>query len=204
MAAKLVVGTFLTLDGVMQAPGGPEEDREGGFEHGGWLAPHFDEMMGQIMTEEFRRATGFLLGRKTYDIFAGYWPNQPDDDGIATGLNTKPKWVPSRTLSSADWHNTTVIKGNAAEEIARIKQQHAGEINVPGSSNLIQTLLKHDLIDEFHLWTFPVVLGTGKRLFDDGTIPIGLKLTRSELSTTGVLFHVHERAGAVEHGTVGA
>ena len=201
---KLVVGTFVTLDGVMQAPGGPDEDREGGFEYGGWLAPHFDETLGQVMDELVSRADAVLLGRKTYDIFAAYWPNVGDEDPMAKKLNSVPKYVASRTLDSVDWNNSNLLGGDAAEEVARLKEQLDGEIHVTGSGNLIQTLLKNDLVDEFQLLVFPVVLGTGKRLFGDGTIPRGLRLTDSQASPSGVAVHRYERAGEPEYGTVGA
>jgi dihydrofolate reductase len=202
---KLVVGTFLTLDGVMQAPGGPDEDREGGFEHGGWLGPFFDEKMGAVMSEWMAESGGFLLGRKTYEIFANYWPLQTDpDDVIAAALNREPKYVASRTLNEAAWNNSRVLKGDVAAEVAKLKAEDGGQIQVHGSANLIQTLLQNDLIDEFRLWFFPVVLGKGKRLFGGGTMPARFRLTGTETSTTGVALHVYERAGAVQYTTVGA
>jgi dihydrofolate reductase len=201
---KLVVGTFVTLDGVMQAPGGPDEDREGGFEHGGWLAPHFDETGGQVMDELMSRADALLLGRKTYEIFAGYWPNVGDENSMAKKLNSVPKYVASRTLQSVDWNNSNLLGSDAAEEVARLKEEIDGEIHVTGSGNLIQTLLKNDLVDEFQLLVFPVVLGTGKRLFADGTIPRGLRLTDSKASPSGVVIQRYERVGEPEYGTVGA
>src|SRR5512134_2868308 len=145
---KLVVGTFVTLDGVMQAPGGPDEDRDGGFQHGGWLVPYFDERFLGIMTEWTRRAGAFLLGRKTYEIFAASWPNSTDPaDEIAMALNTRPKFVASRTLAGVDWNNAILLDGEVAEEVAKLKTQDGGEIQVHGSGNLLQTLLRHDLID---------------------------------------------------------
>jgi dihydrofolate reductase len=197
---KLVVGTFATLDGVMQAPGGPDEDREGGFEHGGWSVPYWDEMMGQTADEQFRRGDAMLLGRKTYDIFVAHWPKVGNDDPMAAHINSVDKYVASRTLEGSDWGNTTVIR-DAATEVARLKEQPGGEIGVPGSSNLIQSLLKHDLIDEFIIWTFPIVLGTGKRLFEDGAPPAGLKLVDSKVSTTGVIIQTYERAGEPQYGS---
>jgi dihydrofolate reductase len=159
---KLVVGTFLTLDGVMQAPGGPNEDRDGGFSHGGWLVPYFDEKLGQIMTEWTKRAGAFLLGRKTYEIFAGSWPNSTDPaDEIATALNTRPKFVASRTLNRVTWNNSILLKGDVAEEVGKLRAQEGGEIQVHGSGDLLQTLLQHDLVDTLRIWQFPVVLGTG-------------------------------------------
>jgi dihydrofolate reductase len=198
---KLVVGTFVTLDGVMQAPGGPEEDREGGFEHGGWLPPYFDEGMGQTMDELMNRADALLLGRKTYDIFVSYWPHQSDEDPMAAKLNSVPKYVASRTLESVDWNNATLLRGDLAEEVRRIKDQY-GEVHVSGSGNLIQSLLKHDLVDEFQLLVFPVVIGTGKRLFADGTIPRALRLVDSKTSGTGVTIARYERTGDLEYGSM--
>src|SRR5687767_12225231 len=162
---KLVVGTFLTLDGVMQAPGGPDEDREGGFRHGGWLVPYFDEQFGEIMTEWTNRAGAFLLGRKTYEMFANSWPKSTDPaDETATALNTRPKFVASRTLDQLAWNNSHLLKGDVAEEVAKLKAQAGDEIQLHGSGVLLQTLFKHDLVDTLRIWQFPVVLGTGKRL----------------------------------------
>jgi dihydrofolate reductase len=198
---KLVVGTFLTLDGVMQAPGGPNEDRDGGFRHGGWLVPYFDEKMGEIMTEWTMRAGAYLLGRKTYEIFAGSWPNSTDPaDEIATALNTRPKFVASRTLDRVTWNNSTLLKADVTEEVAKLKAQEGGEIQVHGSGDLLQTLLGHDLIDTVRIWQFPVVLGTGKRLFGKGTIPGAFRLIDTQLATTGAVLHVYERAGGLRYG----
>ena len=200
---KLVVGTFTTLDGVMQAPGGPDEDRDGGFRHGGWLVPYFDEKFVEIMTDWTKRAGTFLLGRKTYEIFAGSWPKSTDPaDEIATALNTRPKFVASRTLDTLAWNNSHLLKGDVAEEVAKLKAQEGGEIQVHGSSNLIQTLLKHDLVDTLRIWQFPVVLGTGKRLFGEGTIPRSFRLVDTQLNTTGAILHVYERAGGLKYGKV--
>jgi dihydrofolate reductase len=198
---KLVAGTFLSLDGVMQAPGGPDEDRDGGFEHGGWLVPHFDEHLGQIMTNWVQEAGGFLLGRRTYEIFAGSWPNATDpDDLIATALNTRPKWVVSRTLDRVDWNNSTVIEGDLVEAVRSLKAEDGGEIQVHGSGDLLQTLLENDLVDTLRLWTFPVVLGTGKRLFGGGARAAAFRLTESHTTTTGAVLHVYERAGTLRYG----
>jgi dihydrofolate reductase len=200
---KLVVGTFLTLDGVMQAPGGPNEDREGGFRHGGWLVPYFDQKFGEIMTEWTKRAGAFLIGRKTYEIFAASWPKSTDPaDEIATALNTRPKFVASRTLDKVNWNNSRLLKGDVAEEVAKLKQQEGGEIQVHGSGDLLQTLLKHNLIDTFRIWQFPVVIGAGKRLFDEGTIPGSLRLVDTQQTTTGAVLHVYERAGGLKYGEV--
>jgi dihydrofolate reductase len=201
---KLVVGTFVTVDGVMQAPGGPDEDREGGFEHGGWLVPHFDDKLGAFMDGLMSRADALLLGRKTYEIFAAYWPNAGDEDPMARKLNSVAKYVASRTLDSVDWNNSSLLRGDVADEVARLKRELDGEIHVTGSSNLIQTLLKHDLVDEFQLLVFPVVLGTGKRLFGEGTIPRGLRLAETQTSPSGVAIQRYERVGEPEYGTVGA
>ena len=200
---RLVVGTFLTLDGVMQAPGGPDEDRDGGFQHGGWLVPFFDDKFGEIMTEWTMRAGAFLLGRKTYEIFAGSWPKSTDPaDKIAMALNTRPKFVASRTLDKVDWNNSILLKGEVAEEVANLKTQEGGEIQVHGSGNLIQTLLKHDLVDTLRIWQFPVTLGTGKRLFGEGTIPRSFRLVDTKLNTTGAVLHVYERVGGLRYGEV--
>lgn len=200
---KLVVGSFLTLDGVMQAPGGPDEDRDGGFPHGGWLVPYFDEKFGQIMTEWTKRADAFVLGRRTYEIFAGFWPDVTDPtDEVATALNTRPKFVASRTLDKVDWSNATLIEGDAAREVAMLKAQPGGEIQVHGSGNLLQTLLRHDLIDTLRLWQFPLVLGTGKRLFGEGTVPRSFRLVDTQRNTTGGVLHVYERAGDPQYGEV--
>ncbi len=200
---NLVVGTFTTLDGVMQAPGGPDEDRDGGFRHGGWLVPYFDEKFVEIMTDWTKRAGAFLLGRKTYEIFAGSWPKSTDSaDEIATALNTRPKFVASRTLDTLAWNNSHLLKGDVAEEVAKLKAQEGGEIQVHGSSNLIQTLLKHDLVDTLRIWQFPVVLGTGKRLFGEGTIPRSFRIVDTQMNTTDAVLHVYERAGGLKYGEV--
>ena len=201
---KLVVGTFVTTDGVMQAPGGPDEDREGGFEHGGWLVPHFDDTLGRFMDELVGRSDALLLGRKTYQIFAGYWPDAGPDDPMANKLNSVPKYVASRTLESVDWNNSNLLGADVAEDVAGLKARIDGEIHVSGSGDLIQTLLKNDLVDEFVLIVFPVVLGTGKRLFGDGTIPRSLRLTDAQTSPAGVSMQTYERVGEPEYGTVGA
>jgi dihydrofolate reductase len=200
---RLVVGTFVTLDGVMQAPGGPNEDRDGGFQHGGWLVPYFDEKFGEIMNEWTKRAGAFLLGRKTYEIFAGSWPKSTDPaDEIATALNTRPKFVASRTLDRVDWNNSILLKGEVAGEVAKLKAQEGGEIQVHGSGNLLQTLLKNDLIDTLRIWLFPVVLGTGKRLFGEGAVPRSFRLVDTQMNTTGAVLHVYERVGSVKYGEV--
>lgn len=198
---KVVVGTFVTLDGVMQGPGGPEEDRSGGFEHGGWLVPYFDDMMGELITGWTEAADGLLLGRRTYEIFAAHWPHIGDEDPIAAKLNRVHKYVASHTLPSVDWQNASLLKGDVAEAVAKLKREPGRELQVTGSGNLIQTLLQHDLVDEFRLWTFPVLLGKGKRLFADGTVPAALKLTDTKTSSTGVLIHTYACAGRPGYGS---
>ncbi len=199
---KLTLTTFLSLDGVMQAPGGPNEDRSGNFRHGGWLVPYFADDMGQIVVDAFAHADAFLLGRKTYDIFAAHWPRFPDqNDPIASALNRLPKYVASRTLEKAEWHNSTVIRGDLAKQIAELKRRHAREIQVHGSGDLARTLLANDLVDEYHLWLFPVVLGSGKRLFGSGTEPAALTLVDSKRSSTGVVINTYRRAGKPEYGS---
>jgi dihydrofolate reductase len=200
---KLVVGAFLTLDGVMQAPGGPDEDRDGGFQHGGWLVPYFDEKFVEIMTEWTKRAGAFLLGRKTYEMFAASWPKSTDPaDEIAAALNTRPKFVASRTLDATNWNNSHLLKGDISEEIAKLKAQDGGEIQVHGSSDLLQTLLKHNLVDTLRIWQFPVVIGTGKRLFGVGTMPGSFRLVETQHTGTGAVLHVYERAGRLTYGEV--
>jgi dihydrofolate reductase len=201
--ARLTVTTFVTLDGVMQAPGGPDEDRDSGFEHGGWVVPHFDEATGAYMDEVFRRAGSFLLGRRTYDIFVRHWPHVTDqDDPIASRLNTLPKYVASRSLESTDWQSSTVIR-NVPADIARLKEQANDELQVHGSGELIQSLAAHDLVDGWNVLTFPVVLGTGKRLFGGGAAPTGLRLTDHRATPSGVAIAAYERAGKPTYGTIG-
>jgi dihydrofolate reductase len=196
---KLSVTTFLTLDGVMQAPGGPEEDLSGGFKHGGWSVNYWDDRMGQVMGEFMGKPFDLLLGRKTYEIFAAFWPNAKEDP--ADILNNAKKYVASRTLKSVEWQNSGLISGDVGEQVAALKQESGPEIQVHGSGNLIQTLLKHDLIDEIQLMVFPILLGTGKRLFADGTVPAGLKLLESQTASSGVVIARYERAGEVKYGS---
>ena len=196
---KLKVTTFVTLDGVMQAPGGPDEDRSGGFTHGGWSVGYWDDQMGKVMGEFMGRPFELLLGRKTYEIFAAYWPHSTDPG--ADALNSARKHVASRTLRSVDWNNSTLIKGDVATYVSELKKQSGPEIQVHGSGDLLQTLLKNDLVDELHVWTFPVVLGSGKRLFADGAVPAGLKVDAVTTSTTGVVIATYERAGAIKYGS---
>jgi len=197
--AKLTVTTFVTLDGVMQAPGGREEDTSGGFEQGGWVMPLWDDAIDAFVAEVFGRAEAFLLGRRTYEIFAGYWPRVTDEsDRIASALNTLPKYVASRTLESADWEGSALIR-DVPTEVAAVKERLGeGELQVHGSGDLIQSLLEHDLVDEFNVLTFPVVLGTGKRLFAEGATPAGLRLAGSRATGTGVVLSTYEAAGKPE------
>ncbi|WP_029601855.1 dihydrofolate reductase family protein [Halococcus hamelinensis] len=200
---RLAVQTFLTLDGVMQAPGGPEEDRDGGFDQGGWTVNYWDEQMGEVMDEQMNEGDALLLGRRTYDIFAAHWPNiDPEDDPTAAKLNDVPKYVASRDLSDVEWENSTLLEGDVAEAVLGLKGKYEGQtISVSGSQNLIQTLLKHDLVDEFWLWVFPVVVGGGKRLFGEGTVPAAFELSGAETSSTGVQMLRYERAGEIDHGS---
>lgn len=199
---KLIVLTFVSLDGVMQAPGGPEEDSSGDFTYGGWTVPFFDEFLGQVMGEQMGHPYDLLLGRKTYDIFASYWPHQDAQTNPgAASLNKAKKYVVSHDEQKLDWENSSLIKDNVVEEIKKIKEQGGPELQVHGSSNLIQTLLKNDLIDELWLKIFPVTLGSGKRLFADGTIPETFSLINSKASPKGVIIANFKRAGKVETGS---
>lgn len=200
---KLVVGTFLSLDGVMQAPGGPDEDTEGGFAHGGWTVPLFDERLGEIMGELVGRAGGLVLGRKTYEGFAASWPLLGDEDPIAATLNRIPKYVASRTLKTVEWHNSTLLTGDVAAAVGKLKQEPGGELQVSGSGELVQTLMRHDLVDGFTLIVFPVLVGAGKRLFADGTIPGEFRLVDSTATGTGVVVSRYERVGELHTGAVG-
>ena len=197
---KLIVSTFLTLDGVMQAPGGPREDDDGGFTHGGWSVNYWDETMGQFMGAATSRPFDLVLGRRTYDIFAAHWPHASEEEGAKT-FNDATKHVASRSRPELAWTNSVLIEGDAADGIAALKQQDGPELQVHGSGNLIQTLLRNDLVDEYRLMVFPVVLGSGKRLFADGTVPAGLRLVDSTVSTTGVMIGTYEPAGEIVTGS---
>ena len=193
----LAINTFMSLDGVMQSPGGPDEDPTGGFTLGGWGANYFDdEMMARVAESP---PYELLLGRGTYEIFAAHWPY--DEGPIADQLNGTRKHVASTTLKEVEWRNSTLIGGDVAEYVTELKRQDGPEIQVHGSPGLIQTLLEHDLIDEFRIWIFPLVIGTGKRCFGDGAIPAGLKLVDSKVSKTGVTINTYERAGAIDTGS---
>lgn len=201
---KLTMTTFLSLDGVMQAPGGPDEDPSGGFDHGGWLVPYADEDMGRFVDEWFAAADSFLLGRKTYEIFAAHWPHMTDDDDddpVANKLNRLPKYVASKTLDKMEWNNSTLLEGDVADEVANLKRQPGNELQVHGSGDLAQTLMEHNLIDEYRLWQYPVVLGSGHRLFREGNAPAALSLVDTKTTSTGVTSHVYQPAGAVQYGS---
>jgi dihydrofolate reductase len=196
---KLIVLTFMTLDGVMQAPGGPEEDPSGGFKFGGWSVPYFDEFLGNVMSEQMGHPFDLLLGRKTYDIFAGYWPQQTDEAGAA--INKSTKYVVSHQPVKSDWKTTVHIGGDVAGEIRKLKSGNGPELQVHGSGNLIQTLLKNNLIDELWLKTFPVVLGSGKKLFAEGAVPAGFSMEKTSVSPSGVVVASYKRAGEVKTGS---
>ncbi len=190
---KLIINEQLSLDGVMQGPGAPEEDTSGGFEHGGWAMPYFDEAMGKAAGEGMGAAGGLVLGRRTYEIFAAYWPNQGDDVPFAKFLNTVPKYVASTTLPEPlEWNNSHLLKGDVADSVQKLKDEDGGDIVVLGSGELAQTLMEHGLIDVYDLWIDPIVLGTGKRLFREGVPKTGMKLVKSEISTTGVAMLTYE------------
>lgn len=200
---KLIVQTFLTLDGVMQAPGGPGEDDDGGFAYGGWSVNYWDDQMGQVMGEATGRPFAMVLGRRTYDIMAAYWPTAPEEEG-AKVFNDATKYVASRSRPDLEaWRNSVLIDGDAADGLAALKAEDGPELQVHGSANLIQTLLRHELVDEFRLWVFPVVLGSGKRLFADGTLPKGLRLVDSKVSGTGVIMGTWQPAGDLVIGSFG-
>jgi dihydrofolate reductase len=192
---KIVVLSFISLDGVMQAPGGPEEDTSGGFEYGGWSFPYFDEFSGNVMAEQMKSAD-LLLGRKTFDIFAGYWPEHADD---WPGINDVTKYVVSKNLNKADWKNSVILRG--LEDIKKLKNSEGSDLQVHGSGNMIQTLLQNDLVDELWLKIFPLTLGNGKKLFAEGTIPAAFELMESKVSPSGVIFANYKRAGDIKTGS---
>ena len=195
---KLIVLTFMTLDGVMQGPGGPTEDTSGNFTSGGWTVPYFDEFLGTSMGEQMSRPFDLLLGRKTFEIFASYWPHHEDE---GAGINKATKYVASNTLTTHEWNTSVFLKGNVVDEIQKLKLQDGPDLQVHGSGNLIQTLLSHDVVDEFWLKIFPVTLGTGKRLFDTGTISASYTLVESQSSPSGVIIATFKRAGEVKTGS---
>jgi dihydrofolate reductase len=192
---KVIVSEFLTLDGVMQAPGDPDEDRSGRFEHGGWQMPYFDDAAGSEVSKVMAATGGFLLGRVTYEIFAGFWPSAPADDPLTETINSLPKYVASTTLEEPlKWNNSTLIKGDVAKAVAELKEEPGKDLQVIGSGELVQTLMRHDLVDEYRLMINPVVLGTGKRLFREGIPTIPLRLVEGTTSSTGVFIATYEPA----------
>ncbi len=195
---KIVVLTFVSLDGIMQAPGGPTEDTSGNFTYGGWTVPYFDEFLGRVMAEQMGQPFDLLLGRKTFEIFASYWPQHPVE---GAGINQATKYVASKTLTRHEWQKTVLLNGEVADEIKQLKQHDGPDLQVHGSSNLIQTLLKHDLIDELWLKIFPVTLGKGKRLLGQGTIPASFKVVDAKSSPSGVIIANFKRAGEVKTGS---
>jgi dihydrofolate reductase len=199
---KIIVLTFVTLDGVMQAPGAPEEDPSGGFRYGGWTFPYFNEFLMNEMVRQIHRPADLLLGRRTYDIFAAYWPNvKSEGNPIAASFNPARKYVVSKTLKNPGWENTVVISGDVVREIRKLKEQEGPDLQVHGSGNLIQTLLKNDLVDELWLKIFPLTLGPGKRLFAEGTIPAAFRLQECKTSPNGVIVASYQRAGEVTTGS---
>lgn len=203
---KIITTTFVSLDGVMQAPGGPEEDRSGGFAYGGWTAgaDFWDEMAGSTMGGIMEQPFELLLGRRTYDIFAAYWPTATVDQDVAVPFNRTIKHVVSRAPLDLTWHNSRLITGDVVPQLRALKEQEGPDLWVHGSGNLIQTLLANDLIDRMLLWTFPVTVGSGRRLFAEGTQPRSMRLVESKVSTTGVIIATYEPVGRLEVGTIGA
>lgn len=195
---KVIVLSFITLDGVMQAPGGPTEDTSGNFNYGGWTVPYFDDFLGLVMADQMSGPFDLLLGRKTFEIFASYCPYHPEE---GAGINSATKYVASNTLTSHDWRKSVFLHGEVVDEIKKLKQQDGPELQVHGSSNFIQTLLEHDLVDELRLKIFPITLGKGKRLFERGTIPAAFQLTDVKTSPSGVIIADFKRAGVVLTGS---
>ncbi|HEU5348732.1 MAG TPA: dihydrofolate reductase family protein [Ktedonobacterales bacterium] len=195
---KLTVLSFITLDGVMQAPGGPEEDPTGGFRYGGWTVPYFDDFLGNEMAEEMSKPFDLLLGRKTYELFAGYWPHHADE---GPGINNATKYVASHAPMEFTWERSVLLQGDVVEAVKQLKAQDGPELQVHGSGNLIQTLLQHNLVDELWLKIFPITLGTGKRLFAEGTTPAAFTVREAKTSPRGVIVASYERAGEVAIGS---
>lgn len=194
---KIIILSFISLDGVLQAPGGPEEDTSGGFQYGGWTVPYFDEESGKAMSEQMKQPFDLLLGRQTYDIFAGYWPKHAEG---WPGVNDVKKYVASRSPQTLEWKNSIQLKDDVVEELRKIKAEDGPNLHVYGSGNFIQTLLKNDLVDELWLKIYPVTLGNGKKLFAEGTIPAAFTLTHSLVTPSGVIFANYKRAGEVRTG----
>jgi dihydrofolate reductase len=199
---RLTLTTFISLDGVVQAPGGPDEDRDGGFELGGWTVPYWNDELGAAVDRWFGQVDAFLLGRRTYEIFAAAWPKVTDaDDPVANSLNTLPKHVASRTLSSVDWNGAELIAGDVVEAVEELKRKPGRELQVHGSGGLAQTLIEHGLVDEYRLLTYPVVLGRGKRLFGASARPTALRRLEHRDTSTGVTIDVYEAAGEPQVGS---
>jgi dihydrofolate reductase len=198
---ELIVNTMVTVDGVMQAPGGPEEDPEADFEHGGWTVGYVDDETGKAKGETMSPPFDLVLGRKTYEIFAAYWPDHPDGLGARMGFNSAAKHVATTTLTELEWQNSKLIEGDVPEGVRALKEEDGPELQVHGSANLIQTLLEHGLIDEFRLQIFPLVLGKGKRLFDGGTVPEGLELASSQAQSSGVVMATYRSGAEIKYGS---
>lgn len=198
---KIVVLSFISLDGVMQAPGGPEEDTSNDFQYGGWTVPYWDEFSGNVMSEQMGVPFDLLLGRKTYDIFASYWPKQDPSGEVAAPFNAATKYVVSDHQPALTWENSVLIDGDVVAKLKELKQQDGPMLQVHGSGNLIQTLLENDLVDELWLKIFPVTLGSGKCLFAEGTMPAAFELTESKTSPKGVIFANYKRSGDVKTGS---
>jgi dihydrofolate reductase len=196
---KVTVLEHISLDGVIQAPGGPDEDTSGGFAYGGWISPYSDEILGTVLRRQMNMQFDLLLGRKTFEIWAPYWPQHAD---AWPGVNTATKYIASNTMTSHEWQPSVFLNGDIAEKVAKIKQQPGPDLHVWGSGNLLQTLIKHDLVDAFWLMIYPITLGGGKRLFADGTIPAAFKVTESKVASNGVIVMNYERAGAITTGSV--
>ena len=200
---KIITTTFVTLDGVMQAPGGRDEDKSGGFAYGGWTYGYWDKLMGEVMTGFMRQPFELLLGRKTYDIFAAYWPTAKTDGEVAQPFNATKKYVVSHEKKELAWHNSTLITGDVVAQLKKLKEDDAPDLWVHGSGNLIQTLLANHLIDRMHIWVFPVTVGAGKRLFAEGAQPQEFKLVEAKTAATGVVIGTYEPGGAIKMGTIG-
>lgn len=195
---KLIVLTFVSLDGVMQGPGGPQEDTSGNFTHGGWTVPYFDDFLGQEMGQQMGRPFDLLLGRKTFEIFASYWPQAEGGDNP---INHATKYVASNTMTEHEWQNSVFLNGDVVQQIKELKQQDGPDLQVHGSQTLVQTLLAHDLVDEYWLKIFPVSLGNGKRLFAEGAMPASFTLAESKTSPAGVIIATYQRAGDLQTGS---
>ena len=195
---KLIVIEFISLDGVIQSPGGPEEDTSGGFTYGGWIGPYSDPLLSSVLNKQMNLPFDLLIGRKTFDIWAPYWPQHAD---FWSGVNTATKYVASNTLTSSEWQPTVFLNGDISEKITRLKQEPGPDLHVYGSANLVQTLLKHDLVDEFWLKIHPITFGIGKRLFAGGTLPAAFKLTDGQVTSKGVIMVNYARAGALPTGS---